>query len=116
MSLSFVGRHVSPWVLRRDKDRERKVHALRERDGDDCRRCRRSLRFDLPRGHERAPTIERIVPIANGEAETLDNLCLCHGRCNSEPADQTLEVTERIRRRNEAALLGRKRGNRKVSR
>lgn len=110
MSLSFVSRYVSPWVLRKDKERERKVRALRQRDGDDCRRCRRVLRFDLPRGHERAPTIERMVPQANGETEALDNLCLCHARCNSEPADQTFEVTERIRRRNEAALLSRKRG------
>ena len=64
------------------------------------------MRFDLPGGHDLGPKVE---PIMSGttRAEALDNLCLTHRRCIAEGADHTVEVTERIRRRNEAALLPR---------
>jgi hypothetical protein len=99
-----ITRLVAPWKFRREQDQKR-VAALRERDGDDCRRCRRPIRFDLPDGHDRGPKIEA-VPAE--EAGGLENLCLCHGRCNAAGTDHTDEVTERIRRRGEAELLSRK--------
>src|SRR5690349_19550952 len=105
MSPTFLARYVSPWTLRRDRAHQQRVAALRQRDGDDCRRCRRPIRFDLPRDHDRGPKVESIVAPAAHEPEDLDNLCLCHGRCNAAGEDHTPEVTERIRRRNEAALL-----------
>ena len=111
MTRSFIARHVSPWAIRRERVEQQRVAALRERDGDNCRRCRRPLRFDLPRGHDRGPRVESIAPWhGEGEPQPLDNLCLCHGRCNAAGADNTDEVTERIRRKGEAALLSRKRG------
>jgi len=68
------------------------------------------MRFDLPDGHDRGPTVERVLPLANGAAEALDNLCLTHRRCNAAGADNTGEVKERVQRKGEAALFARKRG------
>jgi hypothetical protein len=78
---------------------------MRKRDGENCRRCRRPMAFDLPAGHEKGPKIERIAAGENGEAGALEELCLCHVRCNSAGADDTDEVQERLRRKAEAALL-----------
>lgn len=111
---SLILARLSPRTSRKDKEHQQRITALRQRDGEICRRCRRPLRFDLPRGHERAPKIESIAPQAEGKPVNLDNLCLCHGRCNAEPGDMTLEVRERVRRKNEAELFAagrQKRGN-----
>jgi|SRR4051812_4894403 hypothetical protein len=105
MTRSFIAKYVSPWALRKDKQLLQRVAALRQRDGDNCRRCRRPIRFDLTRGHDRGPTIQRIAIDAVAEPERLEELCLCHLRCHAAGADNTDEVTERIRRKSEAALL-----------
>lgn len=107
MSASIIAKYVTPWRYRREQE-EQRVAALRQRDGDNCRRCRRPIRFDLPLGHDRGPRLEPIGSAA-GAGATLDQLCLCHGRCNAAGADHTEEVTERIRRKSEAALLSRSR-------
>jgi hypothetical protein len=106
MTRSFIAKYVSPW---KDKQSQQRVAALRERDGDHCRRCRRPIRFDLPRGHDKGPKVECIAGETAEEARRLENLCLCHGRCNAAGADHTDEVTERIRRKSEAALLAKPR-------
>ena len=108
MSRTIIARYVNPWKFKREQDAER-VQALRARDGEDCRRCRRPMRFDLPRGQDLGAAIESVVPPSAGGTEALDNLCLCHRRCNGEPADHTQEVQQRIRMKNEAALLSRSR-------
>ncbi len=109
---SVIVKFVNPWKFRRDQA-EQRLRALRQRDGDDCRRCRRPMRFDLPGGHDLGPKIEQVL---SGSADALDNLCLTHLRCISEPADQTLEVKERIRRRAEAELLSSSRRKRRAGR
>jgi len=114
MSRSILARYLSPWSFRKDREHASQVEAIRKRDGETCRRCRRPLRFDLPRGHERAPKIETIGPQAEGEPVSLDNLCLTHARCNTEPADMTLEVKERARRKNEAELFAAAREKRRA--
>jgi hypothetical protein len=106
MSRIMFARVIAPWKLRRERERQR-VDALRQRDGDACRRCRRPIRFDLPHGHDRGPTI--IIAAANGDIAALDDLCLTHGRCNADGIDHTGEVQERVRRKNEAELLARAR-------
>src|SRR5690348_506435 len=104
MSASIIAKYVTPWRYRREQD-EQRVTALRQRDGDNCRRCRRPIRFDLPLGHDRGPKVE---PIGEAMEEAgLEAMCLCHGRCNAAGTDHTDEVTERIRRKSEAALLSR---------
>lgn len=109
MSRAILACYVTPWKFRRAQ-LEQRLAALRERDGDNCRRCRRPLRFDLPRGHDRAPRVE---PVAGGR-ETLESLCLCHVRCNAAGSDHTEEVTERVRRKSEAELFARPRRVRKA--
>jgi hypothetical protein len=89
--------------------RAERLDALRSRDGDNCARCRRPLRFDLPSGHDAAPKLEPILRDANRGAAALDNLCLCHTRCNAQGTDHTGEVTERVRRKAEAALFAKPR-------
>jgi hypothetical protein len=105
MSRSTIARYVTPWKFRREQQHLRRVVELRRRDGDDCRRCRRPVRFDLPRGHDLGPSIEQVLPTAVNEEETLDNFCLTHRRCNASGKDVTCEVQERVRRKNEAELF-----------
>ena len=105
MSRTILAKYVTPWKYRREQE-EQRVHALRKRDGDDCRRCRRPLRFDLPRGHDLGPRIECF---AAAPEPSLDDQCLTHGRCNAEGADHTQEVQDRVRRKSEAELFGKSR-------
>ena len=96
-----IAKYLNPWMFQRDKKRQR-FELLRQRDGDNCWRCRRPMRFDLLRGDDQAPTIEHLRPKAQGGTLALDNLCLCHGRCNRELGDKTREVKERLRARADA--------------
>ena len=104
MSSSVIVKYVNPWKFRREQNAQR-LKALRQRDGDNCRRCKRPLRFDLPDGHDLGPKIEPILPGAEGATEELDNLVLCHGRCNAKHGCDTAEVKERARIKHEAALF-----------
>ncbi len=108
MSGSIISKYVTPWKFRREQA-ERRIAALRERDGDNCRRCRRPMRFDLPRGHDKSPAIESMVAGIDTRDDALDGHFLCHVRCNAAGADNTAEVTERIRRRSEADLFAKPR-------
>jgi hypothetical protein len=114
MSNSLVARYVTPWKYRRAQEAAR-VAQLRERDGDDCRRCRRPMRFDLPHGHDSGPRIVQLVFAQHGEAGELHNQCLCHGRCNGVGADHTGEVQERRRRENEAKLFAKSRSRKRAA-
>ena len=107
MSRKLITRYVTPWVSKRDKEEQKRVAELRQRDGDSCRRCRRPIRFDLPPGSDRGPRVETIA--ASEITVLLDSLVLCHGRCNADSGDNTPEVTERVRRRSEAALFAKSR-------
>jgi hypothetical protein len=88
-------------MFKRDKQQLR-LAELRRRDGDNCRRCRRPLRFDLPPGHDQAATFLPMGPPSKGGGE-VDHLCLCHVRCNGATVDNTEEVQERMRRKAEEA-------------
>jgi len=113
MSGSIISKYVTPWKFRRTQEAQR-LQALRHRDGDNCSRCRRPRRFALPRGHDLGAKVEQILPTSAGGSEATENLVLCHGRCNSESVDNTPDVLERIRRKNEAALLSRSRQKRRA--
>jgi hypothetical protein len=108
MSRAIIAKYLAPWKFHR-RQKQQRLHALRQRDGDNCRRCRRPIRFDLPCGHDKAAVIERMAPPANDDEESLEGLCLCHRRCNADGVDHTREVQERVRRRNEAELFGKAR-------
>jgi hypothetical protein len=113
MSRTIIARYVNPWRFRREQN-ELRVTALRHRDGDKCRRCKRPLRFDLPDGHDLGAKIEEIVPGTPCGSEALDNLCLTHGRCNAKHGCDTAEVKDRARVKNEAALFASSRKRRRV--
>ena len=108
-----LSRYLNPWKFRRE-EREQRVAALRRRDGDNCSRCRRPLRFDLPEGHDQSARIEQLLHVVNGGTEDIQNLCLIHGRCNPAGADATTEVTERVRRKAEAELFTKARTKRRA--
>jgi hypothetical protein len=113
MSRSIIAKYVNPWKFRREQNKQR-LRALRQRDGDNCSRCRRPLRFDLPNGHDLSPKIGELVTKSEGENENLDNLCLTHGRCNAKEGHDTAEVKERVRLKNEAALFVKARSRRRA--
>ena len=106
--MSSIVRYLIPWKFNRD-EQARRLAELRRRDGDDCARCRRPLRFDLPAGHDQGAAIEPVVPRAAGGGKALDNHRLCHRRCYAPGLDHTDEVTERIRRKAEAELFAKSR-------
>jgi hypothetical protein len=106
---SSIARFVSPWKYRREQAEAAQVRSLRQRDGDDCRRCRRPMRFDLPAGHDQGACVQPIQFEVMAEGATFENLCLTHRRCNAANADNTAEVTDRIRRKQEAELFSKAR-------
>ena len=102
MSSSSLARYLNPWKFRRE-EHERRVAELRRRDGDNCTRCRRVVRFDFPAGHDLSPRIE---PMGTAEeADLIEHSCLTHTRCNAQAGDNTAEVQERFRRKSEASLF-----------
>jgi hypothetical protein len=111
MTALSISRFLNPWKFRRE-EKARWIAALRDRDGDDCRRCRRPIHFDRPAGHELGARIEQVVP---GLADAFDNLCLTHGRCNAQAGDDTTAVRERLRPKREAELFTRQRKKRKAA-
>ena len=110
---SAIVRYVNPWKFRREQKAQR-VAELRHRDGDNCRRCKRPMRFDLQDGHDLMPKIEQIVAGPAAEAEAFDNLCLTHVRCNTKSGCDTAEVKERARIKHEAALFAKSRKRRRA--
>ena len=113
MSSGTIIKFVAPWKYRRDQN-EQRLKALRMRDGDTCRRCKRDLRFDLPDGHDLGARIEPILPKSAGGTDDLDNLCLTHGRCNAKHGCDTAEVKERARVKHEAELFVKSRSRRRA--
>jgi len=103
----MIARYVTPWKYQRERREAERVRALKVRDGEACARCRRPIRFDLPAGHDQGVRIEEIVPAAADAEPDLSSLRLTHRRCNASGVDHTDEVTERIRRKNEAELFAR---------
>ena len=111
MTRRTIARFLTPWTHKREQALLL-LDELRRRDGDRCARCRREIRFDLPGGHEQGPKIEQILPSASDSVVALDNLCLCHRRCNVQGRDHTDEVMERLRPAREAELFAKARKKR----
>ena len=105
MSRVDLSRYVTPWKYKRLQREAEQVRALKLRDGEHCARCRRPMRFDLPAGHDHGACVQPIQFGFDADSADFENLCLTHRRCNAAQADHTAEVTERIRRKQEAALF-----------
>ncbi|MEO5774352.1 MAG: hypothetical protein ABIQ32_09585 [Sphingomicrobium sp.] len=114
MAARSLIRFLNPWKHRREELRLR-VEALRQRDGDACRRCRRAIRFELPPGHDLGPRIDEISSGLDADADQLANLCLTHGRCNVGAHDQTEAVLERLRPQREAELFAKARNGQRAA-
>ena len=114
MAARTMIRLLNPWGARREQ-REQRLSALRQRDGDNCTRCRRPIQFDLPAGHDLAARVEAVRQVTAGGGDRLENLCLTHGRCNAGTRDDTLAVRERLRLKSEAALVAKPRRKRKAA-
>ena len=108
MSQRSIVKYLNPWKYRREQEAAR-VAALRARDGECCARCRRPMRFDLPAGHDQGARAE---PVVRDGSEALENLRLCHARCNPSGVDHTGQVLARARIKNEAALFAKSRASR----
>lgn len=105
-----LAKYLNPWKFKREEAaRQQRISELRHRDGDSCQRCRRPLRFDLPEGHDQAPRFHQLETTVMEGLPSIDSQCLVHVRCNAAGADNTAEVTERVRRKSEAALFAKNR-------
>ena len=57
-----LAKYLNPWKFKREEAaRQQRITAIRERDGDNCQRCRRPMRFDLPDGHDQAPQFHQLA-------------------------------------------------------
>ena len=110
MPRNSIVKFLNPWKRKRERQAER-VAALRARDGENCARCRRPIRFDVPAGHDQGAAVEQLA----GDSHALDDLRLCHRRCNRPGLDHTGEVAERVRRKSEAALFVKARKKRRAA-
>lgn len=59
-----------------------------ERDGWRCHLCRRSVDPTLPGTHQRGPTIDHLVPVADGGMDEPENVALAHRGCNVKRRDK----------------------------
>jgi hypothetical protein len=109
---STLFKYLRPWSLKRERLAQQ-LAALRARDGDDCARCRRPIRFDRPAGHDMAPRIESLG--SEHRATSIESLCLTHGRCNAQGQDHTDVVNDRLRLAREAQLLSKRRSKRRAA-
>ena len=70
------------------------VDHLRERDGDDCGICGRTIDFALPsgtRGSDEGKSIDHIHPHSLGGSGELDNLRLAHWGCNRRRGNRDVD-------------------------
>lgn len=56
---------------------------IAERDRSRCQLCRRKVNMALKAPHPKSPTIDHVVPIADGGDDTRANVQLAHFGCNS---------------------------------
>ena len=74
---------------------------MRARDGDNCWRCHKPMRFGAPFNVGKAATVEHLLALANGGTWALDNLRLCHQGCNKFLGTYSPDQKERMRLRAE---------------
>lgn len=56
---------------------------IARRDGYRCKLCRRKVDMQLKAPHPKSPTVDHIVPLAQGGDDTRVNVQLAHWGCNS---------------------------------
>jgi 5-methylcytosine-specific restriction endonuclease McrA len=90
-------------------DKITKVARLRLRDGGRCWLCDEPFDFRAVPNTAKAPTLEHLIAQCHQGPDTLENLVLCHPRCNRLLADKPLvrKIKMREKRRRNAWLRAR---------
>jgi 5-methylcytosine-specific restriction endonuclease McrA len=70
---------------------------VRERHGDDCYLCERTIDYALPWPDPASPSMDHIVPLSLGGTHTLDNVAMTHLRCNNKKNARTTDKRPRTR-------------------
>lgn len=73
---------------------------LADRDGGRCAICERMVRMDLPsgpRGDDRGPSIDHVVPVSHGGSDDLANLQLACWGCNRGKRAGYVDEGEQLR-------------------
>jgi hypothetical protein len=96
-----VGRCCSARCRKRAGKRDRKhrlraagpanlitVRKLAERDGWVCHICGKRVGKSYNPQHDRAPSIDHLVPVSAGGTHTWDNVALAHRQCNWERSNE----------------------------
>lgn len=86
-----LGSHVNTGTWRKVL-----VDHLRDRDGDGCGICGRTIDFTLPsgpRGSDAGKSIDHIHPHSLGGSDDLDNLRLAHWGCNRNRGNRDVDRT-----------------------
>lgn len=73
------------------------LEELRKRDGGRCWLCDAPMDFKVEQPSPKAPTFEHLIPQSRGGPSTVDNLVLCHQRCNLELGNRS--PAEKVRMR-----------------
>ena len=74
-----------------------KIDRLRARDGGRCWLCDGPIDFKADPGTANAPTKEHVLSQCHDGPDRLENLVLCHRRCNQEL--NNLPVAEKVKLR-----------------
>lgn len=107
-----IGRYCSLACLKRASNSRRRAreagaeserysrHAIFMRDGWRCHICRRLVRQAESTPHPLAPTIDHLVPLAQGGGDTAANVATAHFICNSTKGDRFTDRGDQL------ALIG----------
>jgi 5-methylcytosine-specific restriction endonuclease McrA len=76
-----------------------KVERLRARDGDQCWLCGKHIDFKATPNSAKAWSVEHLLCKTFGGSDRLENLVLCHPRCNHVLADRCLKDKIKLRER-----------------
>lgn len=77
-----------------------KIELLRARDGDGCWYCGKTINFDLKAPAKLAGTLEHLLAQSLGGTSALDNLVICHAKCNAHLRDHPLPTKRKMREAN----------------
>ncbi|HEY6662558.1 MAG TPA: hypothetical protein VIZ66_06510 [Sphingomicrobium sp.] len=81
-----------------------KVERLRARDGDLCWLCSKHMDFEAEPNSPNAWSIEHLLCKTFDGPDRLENLVLCHPRCNRILANRSLKDKIRLRERRRRKL------------
>lgn len=99
LRLSLMGKHWHPPISTKEQ-----IEELRLRDGPLCWLCNDAMDFKADPGSSTAPTREHLLSQCHEGPDRIENLVLCHRRCNRILDNRSVaeKVKLRDRRRRKA--------------